>query len=97
MQLIDDIYTWIDRVFFYGALGLCAWALIDCAIRRARAFPAVGKLTKIAWLGILVLAGVLDYFFGGFSFLGSAAIIASLVYLFDVRPAVREVSGGHGR
>jgi hypothetical protein len=94
VQLVNDVYTWIDRVFYYVSLAFCAWALIDCAFRKARAFPAVNKLTKVIWIAILVVAGAVDYFVGGFSFVGSAAIIASLVYLFDVRPAVREISGG---
>ncbi len=92
--MVNDVYTWIDRVFYYASLAFCVWALIDCALRKARAFPAVNKLTKVAWLAILVVAGALDYFVGGFSFIGSAATSAALVYLFDVRPAVREVSGG---
>ena len=65
MQQVSDIYTWIDRVLYVASVALSVWALVDCAIRRARAFPAVNKLTKLAWLAILIVAGVLNFFFGG--------------------------------
>jgi hypothetical protein len=97
VQLVSDIYLWIDRILYYVSVAISVWALVDCAIRRARAFTAVNKLTKLAWLAILIVAGVLNFFFGGDpirSLIGSAAVIVALVYLFDVRPAVREVSGG---
>jgi hypothetical protein len=100
VQLVDDIYPWIDRVLLATALILRLWALIDCVIRRAAAFPAVNKLTKIAWLLILFIGGALGSlpFFGGpLNLISSASVVAALVYLFDVRPAVREISGGHGR
>jgi hypothetical protein len=101
VQLVNDIQTWIDRVFYYGSVAICVWAAIDCAVRKARAFTAANKLTKLAWLAILIVAGLIDYVIGGplaggpfGSIIGSAAVIAAMVYLFDVRPAVREVSGG---
>ncbi len=97
MDVVDDINRWIDLVLHWGAVGLVAWALIDCATRKAKAFPAAGKLTKIAWLAILAVLGVLGYFYGAdpvSNILGSVMVVAALVYLCDVRPAVREVSGG---
>jgi Protein of unknown function (DUF2516) len=97
VRQVSDIYHWIDLVLYVASVALSFWAIVDCAFRKARAFPAVNKLTKFAWLGILVASGVLSYFFGGDpvrSLIGSAAVVAALVYLCDVRPAVREVSGG---
>ena len=67
-----------------GLLVLKLWALIDCATRPAAAFEAYGKLSKVAWLVILTLA-VLFY---GIGLLGLAGIVAAIVYLVDVRPAV---------
>ena len=97
MDLVDDVYLWIDRILYAGAVALYLWAFIDCIFRKARAFPAVNKLTKVAWLAILVAAGALGYFFGydpAGNLIGSVAVVAALVYLCDVRPAVREISGG---
>jgi hypothetical protein len=61
------------------------WALVDAAIRPSRAFAAESKQTKPIWVGILVVAVLVTYI-GLFSILG---LIAALVYLLDVRPAVR--------
>ncbi|WP_228389488.1 DUF2516 family protein [Cumulibacter manganitolerans] len=91
---IAELY--ITLALNYGVLALCLWAFIDVLIRPAAAFPALDKLTKVAWIGILALAGVLLYFTGFLSFLGIFATVAVGVYLADVRPAVRELqNGGH--
>ena len=75
------------------------WALVDCAIRQPQAFVAAGKLTKVAWLAINAVALLVSFEFGvlGAYGLGLAGIVASIVYLVDVRPAVREVGGGGSR
>jgi hypothetical protein len=88
-----------NRVLFDGlylaALALTLWAFVDALIRPAPGFVAMGKLTKPAWLGITGVAAVLVYLFGAMSFLGLPAIIAAIVYLVDVRPAVRELRRGN--
>lgn len=97
MRVLDHFYFWTDTILFWGLVALRAWAVIDCATRKAAAFPAVDKLTKPAWLAILVFSGL----FGSLSALGSQlgpisliSVIVAAVYLADVRPAVREISGG---
>jgi hypothetical protein len=78
-----------------GVLALAVWAFVDALIRPAAAFVAAGKLTKPGWLAITALAGVLLYFMGPLSFLGLPAVIASIVYLVDVRPAIRGLHRGN--
>jgi hypothetical protein len=98
MAVLDLIYLWTDRVLFWGLAGLRAWAVIDCATRKAAAFPAVDKLTKPAWLGILVVSGVFGVFLGPpIGMISLISVVVAAVYLADVRPAVREISGGKGR
>ena len=99
MTILNDLYFWTDTVLFWGLVALRAWAIVDCVTRKAAAFPAVNKLTKPAWLAILIFSGL----FGSFSALGSQigpisliSVIVASVYLADVRPAVREISGGRG-
>ena len=77
-------------VLGYGALGLKVWALVDACIRPQTAYVAAGKLTKIAWVAILAAAVLLGRaeIFGIFGLLGT---VAAIVYLVDVRPAVREL------
>lgn len=73
------------------------WALIDCVMRPTKAFEAAGKLTKPAWLAITAIALAVDLIFGPLGILGLAGIVASIVYLVDVRPAVRQIQGGGER
>ncbi len=73
--------------------ALKAWALVDACTRPAAAFPAAGKLTKVAWVAILAAAVLL----GGLSVLGLLGLlgtVAAIVYLVDVRPAVRQMRPG---
>lgn len=78
-------------------LALALWAFADAAVRPAAAFPAAGKLTKPAWLGITGVALALSLLgYGIFGMLGLVAAVAVLVYLLDVRPAVRQLGGGRG-
>ena len=78
----------------YGALALAGFALVDALIRPAAGYVAAGKLTKPAWVAILVLSALVIVWMSPLSFLGLPAVIASVVYLVDVRPAVRGLSRG---
>ena len=96
MHLVHDFYFWIDWVLYWCLVGLRVWAIVDCATRKAAAFPAVDKLTKPAWLAITIIGGGLGSLFVGspLNIISLISLVAALVYLTDVRPAVREVSGG---
>jgi len=71
---------------FAVMLVIKVFALVDCITVPERAFVMAGKLTKAIWTGILAVA-VLATFAGFLTVLG---LIAALVYLLDVRPAVRQ-------
>jgi hypothetical protein len=79
----------------WGAIALAAWAFVDAVVRPAAGFVAAGKLTKPAWLAITGISIAVVYFFGLMSFFGLPAIIAAVVYLVDVRPAVRGLRRGN--
>lgn len=82
---------WITQVLKLILVVFQIYAFVDCATRKAAAFPASDKLTKPGWLVILGLAVLLTYFFPPwFGILGIAGVIASMVYVVDVRPAVRQ-------
>lgn len=85
----------VYSALFYGALALTAWAFVDSLIRPAAGFVAAGKLTKPGWAAITGLAVLVVFFFQPMSFLGLPAIIAAIVYLVDVRPAVRGLRRGN--
>ena len=73
------------------------FAFADALIRPAAAYVAAGKLTKVVWLIFLALAAVTDLLWGGVtSILTIVGTIAAIVYMVDVRPAVRQFSGKTG-
>lgn len=88
--------TLLLLVLNFALLVLVAWAFVDALTRPAAAFEAASKQSKPIWLAILGvglllavtgMAGVLGLF-------GIIVAIASIVYLVDVRPAVRGMKPG---
>jgi hypothetical protein len=85
----------VTDLVYYGTLALAVWALVDAVIRPAAAYVAAGKLSKPAWLAITGAAALLLWIMGPLSFLGLPAVVAAVVYLVDVRPAVRSLKPGN--
>jgi hypothetical protein len=67
-----------------ACLVLVVAALLDAASRPSGAFDAADKLSKGLWLGLLIVG----------LFIWLVGIVAAIVYLTDVRPAVRAYGGG---
>lgn len=88
-----DPSTLLLTVLGFGALGLKIWALLDAVRRPGAAFGVAGKLSKPIWIAILIAAVLL----GGttvLGLLGLVGLLAAIVYLVDVRPAVRGIQPG---
>ena len=77
-----------------GTLAVKVWALLDATTRPAPAYVAASKLTKPLWVGILAASAALGFLFGPLSLFGLVGLVAAIVYLVDVRPAVREMRSG---
>lgn len=81
-----------------AALAVCLFALVHAVRQRRDAFTAVDKLTKPIWITILVVAAFLlgSPFLGvGLGMIGLiAGLVATGVYLADVRPKVDEIQRG---
>lgn len=91
MQMQSMIMTVLTLALFV----VQAWAFVDAVSRRPDAFVAADKLTKPAWLIILGVALVAHMmFWGPFSLLNLVGAVAAIVYLVDVRPAVRSLTRG---
>jgi hypothetical protein len=71
-------------VIFFGMILVKLFALVDAASRPAGAFAYADKKTKQFWLVVLALA-LASTFVG---FLSIVGLVAALVYLVDVRPAL---------
>ncbi|MCG6497168.1 DUF2516 family protein [Kitasatospora sp. A2-31] len=77
-------------------LGFKLFALVDAATRREDAYRAADKKTKGFWLALLGIAFGLDLLFG-LGFLTLAGLVAAIVYMVDVRPAIRALTSRGGR
>ena len=83
------------------AVGLARLA-VRARVTRAEVVAA-GKLTKPAWAGITGLAALVEFSMTPFAlfgvpfagFLWLPGIVAAIVYLVDVRPAVRGLRRGN--
>jgi hypothetical protein len=80
-------------LIWYAAIAFGVYALVDAAIQPTAAYVAAGKLTKPAWVAILAVALVVIGMGQWFGVVGLAAIVATIVYFVDVRPAVRRFRG----
>lgn len=98
MEALGTLQAWLMLAIGLLALGVMVFAFVDALRQRTDAFTAAGKLTKPIWLGILGVAVAIGIIFvlGPFSIFNLIAFVAAGVYLADVRPAVRAISGGGG-
>jgi hypothetical protein len=77
---------------FLAIVAFEFFALADAATRPAQAYVSSGRLTKPAWLLILLLALLTGVAFrspiGSYGILVLLGLVASSVYMADVRPVV---------
>ena len=92
MRLVFGAFTGVFLIISLVILALKLWALIDALIQPERAYIAASKGKKVYWVVGLALAVL----FAGVGFLGLAGLVAAIVYLVDVRPALRQTRGGYG-
>ncbi len=74
------------------------FAFVHCIFQRGDAFPAVGTLPKGLWLALTGGAAVLTLALGlsPMGLIGMIGLIAGLVYVLDVRPALKDATDGSG-
>lgn len=94
--MISGFSTSLFYLLGLAMLVFAVVALVFAATARKDAYPAADKKTKSFWLIILGLVVAVDFFLG-ILFLQIAGLVASIVFMVDVRPALREVSGGGRR
>lgn len=103
---LNLVRFWLFLALSLVIFVLSLWALVDCLMRPASAFPAAGKRTRSFWLILTGLAAVVSFLALpiGVQWLPQivalVAAVVAIVYLVDVRPAVAPYSrrrGGGGR
>lgn len=101
MSIMDPLWG-LFWILGLAVLVVEAWAFIDALTRPAQAYVAADKQSKNLWLALLGIALALNLLMGvggSLSIFVIAGLIVALIYLLDVRPAVRGVQrpGGSGR
>ena len=95
---------WCAAQVLAAVLGV--WALIDSALRPTQYYAAAGKRSRNFWLVVNAVAAVVRTFLAyeavlavyvagvstGMSFIGLLTVVASAVYLVDVRPALQTLA-----
>ncbi len=90
---VNSLQTWIAVGLSLALLIVKAFALLDALRRPPEVFVAADKQTKNLWLLLLGLAVVAALLLpGAFGLINLAGTVAALVYLADVRPAVRALT-----
>ncbi|MCX4915551.1 DUF2516 family protein [Streptomyces sp. NPDC060011] len=80
-------------LIFTAMLVLAVVALVMAAVARDDAYRAAEKQNKMFWLIILGVTVAVNLLVP-MLFLQIAGLIATIVFFVDVRPALRQVSGG---
>ncbi|MFB7211262.1 DUF2516 family protein [Streptomyces sp. NPDC056255] len=97
-MLLTGFSTFV-LLLYVAMMVLAVVALIMAAMAREDAYPAADKQKKSFWLiilGIAVAVNLLSLYMSVL-FLQLAGVVASIVFLVDVRPALQAVSGGGRR
>ncbi|MEV5651886.1 DUF2516 family protein [Nocardia sp. NPDC052254] len=95
MGAVYQLTSAILWLLWLAAMAMTIFALVHAIRQRSDAFTAVDKLTKPIWVSILVVALLfLLLARTPVGLLGIAAVIATGIYLADVRPKVDEIQRG---
>ncbi|MCH0566076.1 MULTISPECIES: DUF2516 family protein [unclassified Streptomyces] len=92
-------FSWVMFLLSLALVAFSGFALIDAAIRREDAYRAADKRTKPFWLivlGLSFLVNVMNVTLASMWLLMIIGLVATIVYMVDVRPALRGMSGGRG-
>jgi hypothetical protein len=92
---VSSLFAAPDIILSVLSLGMFvaqAFAFVDAVTQRPDAYVAADKLTKKAWMIILGLGVVAHMlFWHPINIFNLVGIVAALVYLVDVRPAIRSL------
>jgi hypothetical protein len=95
-RVLQSLDLWVFLILYALAIPVGLFAFIHAALQRAEAYTATDKLTKPAWLGITGAGTIALILFNpaGWLLFWLIGLVAVLVYLVDVKPAVTEVQRG---
>jgi hypothetical protein len=91
-----DLFAFQNGLMLLATVAMFAvqaFAFVDAVSHKPESYVAADKLTKPAWLiilGIALAAHMLIW--SPMSFLNLIGTVAAIVYLVDVRPALRSLT-----
>lgn len=78
----------VALLVIFAVLVVSIFAFVNSLLYSAESYVAADKLTKATWCSILGVGVVLQFVPINLPLINIAALIAALVYLADVRPAL---------
>src|SRR5512145_988787 len=93
VPLVSVVQEYVLATAAIALFVIEAWAFIDAISRRPQEFQAADKQTKTMWLvilGVALAAHMLIWH--PIHLLNMIGAVASIVYLVDVRPALRSLT-----
>jgi hypothetical protein len=90
------ITGWLELGIWVVLLAAKAVALVEALRHNAAQYVSAGKQSRTLWLVITGLSLAFHLVTGPINFINIAGTIGSLVFLLDVRPALKQVSGRGG-
>jgi hypothetical protein len=87
---------WIALLLWLALLVAKAVAFIESLRYSNAQFVSAGKQTRTLWLVLTGLSVAFHLISGPLNFINIAGTIVSTIFLVDVRPALRHVSGRGG-
>ena len=98
MNIVGTVQAFVGLILGIASLGLTGFAALDALRQQTNLFPAVGRQTKLFWAGILSAAFLVSIvsLYQPLNLFNVAGVIAAGIYLADVRPKIKQISGGRG-
>lgn len=95
MPSLDIAQGYVALILGVALLALQVFAFVEALRYRTDAYPAAGKLTKVAWCAITAVAAAIGLLSvrSPLNIFELIACAAAIVFLVDVRPALRQVLG----
>lgn len=82
----------ITLVIWVIFAGLKIWAFVDCLLQKQQVFPAVERQTKILWLVLTGIAALTGLVFDPLGLVGIAGVVIALIYLFEIKPRIQQLT-----
>ncbi|WGX97746.1 DUF2516 family protein [Nocardioides sp. L-11A] len=85
---LGDVEGWINVGIAFALLVIKIFAFVSSLLYSGESYVAADKLTKPTWTAILGVGVLLQVVPINLSIINLALLVAALVYLADVRPAL---------